>query len=269
MNLQLVRERDISLIRPDWPDLPANVHAFSTTRVGGVSPAPFDNGSGFGGLNLGDHVGDDPLHVSQNRTLLNTLLPSNVIFLSQIHGNMVIDASGLHAHSTQSVEADACYSKQKGVVAAVLTADCLPILVASLDGRMVAAIHAGWRGLANGVIENTIQALREQGAGELSTWLGPAIGPNAFEVGQDVYVEFAKKIPQLDRFMKPRGIAVVADAKPKYDMDIYGLAREILRQLGVLRVHGGTYCTVTQSDLFFSFRRDQRTGRMANLIWLA
>jgi YfiH family protein len=271
MSFIIVRENGLSLIQPDWTDLPANVHAFSTTRLGGCSLAPYDDGVGGTGLNLGDHVGDDLLHVLQNRTLLNALLPSDVIFLSQIHGNIVVDASGLKAQSNSQsntqIKADACYTQDQGVVCAILTADCLPVLLASLDGRFVAAIHAGWRGLANNVIENTIQTLRQQGAGELTAWMGPAIGASAFEVGQDVYVEFSKKIPRLDRFMKAR--LTVAGGAQKYDMDIYGIAREVLHQLGVQRVHGGEHCTVTQSDLFYSYRRDQRTGRMANLIWMA
>jgi YfiH family protein len=266
MSFIVVRENGLHLIQPNWPDLPANVHAFSSTRVGGCSEYPYDNGRGGSGLNLGDHVGDDLSLVSQNRALLNALLPSDVIFLSQIHGNIVVDASRLIAQPNKIVKGDACYTPHKHVVCAVLTADCLPILLSSLDGQFVAAIHAGWRGLASDVIENTIQTLRQQGAGELTAWLGPAIGAAAFEVGQDVYVEFSKKIPQLDRFMKARLTA--AGAAQKYDMDIYGVAREILMQQGVQRVHGGEYCTVTQVDLFYSYRRDQRTGRMVNLIWM-
>nr|WP_314862975.1 peptidoglycan editing factor PgeF [uncultured Undibacterium sp.] len=266
MSLIVVRDNGLSLVQPDWPDLPANVHAFSSTRLGGRSQAPYDDGIGGTGLNLGDHVGDDLSLVSQNRVLLNTLLPSDVIFLSQIHGNMVVDASLLSAQLNSEVKADASYTLHKNVVCAVLTADCLPILLSSLDGQCVAAIHAGWRGLAGDVVENTILTLRQQGVGELTAWLGPAIGAARFEVGQDVYLEFSKKIPQLDRFLKTRLTPV--GAAPKYDMDIYGVAREILRQLDVQRVHGGEYCTVTQSDLFYSYRRDQRTGRMANLIWM-
>jgi YfiH family protein len=266
MSFIVVRENGLHLIQPEWPDLPANVHAFSTTRLGGRSLAPYGDGFGSAGLNLGDHVGDDLKDVLRNRTLLNALLPSDVIFLSQIHGNIVVDASALNKQTTTQVKADASYTQDKSVVCAVLTADCLPILLASLDGRFVAAIHAGWRGLAADVVENTIQTLRRQGAGELTAWLGPAIGAAVFEVGQDVYVEFAKKIPQLDRFMKAR--LTVAGVIQKYDMDIYGIAREVLQQLGVQRVHGGEYCTVTQSDLFYSYRRDQQTGRMANLIWM-
>ncbi|MFZ6799965.1 peptidoglycan editing factor PgeF [Undibacterium sp. Di24W] len=265
MSFIVVRENGLSLIQPDWPDLPANVHAFSSTRLSGHSYAPYDDGLGGTGLNLGDHVGDDISLVSQNRALLNALLPSDVIFLSQIHGNIVVDASELDALPNANVVADASYAKHKRVVCAVLTADCLPILLSSLDGQFVAAIHAGWRGLAADVVENTIQTLRRQGAGELTAWLGPAIGPAAFEVGQDVYGEFFEKIPQLDRFMKTD--LTVTGAAKKYYMDIYGVAREILKQQGVDRVYGGNYCTVTQSDLFYSYRRDQRTGRMANLIW--
>jgi YfiH family protein len=265
MSFIVVRENGLSLIQPDWPDLPANVHAFSTTRLSGHSYAPYDDGLGGTGLNLGDHVGDDLSLVSQNRALLNALLPSDVIFLSQIHGSIAVDASELNAQPNAKVVADACYTQHKRVVCAVLTADCLPILLSSLDGQVVAAIHAGWRGLAADVVENAIETLRRQGAGEITVWLGPAIGAAVFEVGQDVYVEFSKKIPQLDRFMKT-GLTV-AGAAQKYYMDIYGVAKEILKQLGIDRVHGGDYCTVTQSDLFYSYRRDQRTGRMANLIW--
>jgi YfiH family protein len=270
----LSHESGLNLIQPNWPDLPVNVRAFSTTRLGGVSGAPYDDGVGGGGLNLGDHVGDDIARVSQNRALLNALLPSDVTFLSQIHGNIAVDASNLNSQSSVSnaanvaiaaVEADACYTQTKDVVCAVLTADCLPILLASLDGRFVAAVHAGWRGLAGEIIENTVQILREQGAVELTAWLGPAIGPSAFEVGEDVYLAFSKKVVQLDRFMKTR--PMLTGKTQKYDMDIYGIARDILNQHGVQRVHGGEYCTVSQPELFYSYRRDGCTGRMANLIW--
>lgn len=266
MSFIVVRENGLTLIKPDWPDLPTNVHAFSSTRLGGRSQIPYDDGLGGGGLNLGDHVGDDMSHVLQNRALLNALLPSDVTFLSQMHGNIVLDASVLESSSNSPMTADACYTQDQRVVCAILTADCLPILLSSLDGRYVAAIHAGWRGLANNVIENTIRILGQQGAGELTAWMGPAIGSTAFEVGHDVYLEFFKKIPKLDRFMKVR-LATEGGAQ-KYDMDIYGVAREVLHQLGVQRVHGGQYCTVTQSELFYSYRRDRCTGRMANLIWM-
>lgn len=275
MSLRLAHENGLSLIQPDWPDLPVNVHAFSTTRQGGYSGAPYGDSLGGLGLNLGDHVGDDLSLVLQNRALLNTLMPSDVTFLSQIHGNIAVDASRLKQQLPAQVEADACYTQENNVVCAVLTADCLPILLASLDGQFVAAIHAGWRGLAGSIIENTIQLAREQGASELTAWLGPAIGANAFEVGQDVYLAFSKKILQLDRFMRVRSMnagsitahAMTTGLTQKYDMDIYGIAREILNQQGVQRVYGGEYCTVTQGEYFYSYRRDQCTGRMANLIW--
>jgi YfiH family protein len=244
------------LIVPNWPDLPKNVHAFSTTRQAGRSTGAYDDGSGGGGLNLGTHVGDIAAHVLENREKLQALLPSRVTFLSQIHGTIAVNA----ASAKDDVPADAIFSSAKRVVCAVMTADCLPILLSDLEGKFVAAVHGGWRGLADGVIENTLSELRAHGAVELTAWLGPAIGAQAFEVGGEVVGAFSKKISTAF-WAKPVG------QDGKYLLDIYAVAREILSQNGVMRVFGGDHCTVTEKDRFYSYRRDHVTGRMASLIW--
>lgn len=249
----------MDLIIPEWHGMPHNVGACSTTRRGGKSGAPYDDGSGGGGLNLGIHVGDDPESVSANRALLRTLLPAEPIWLSQVHGNRVIDAA-----ATGGVpEADASFSTMPGVVCAIQTADCLPVLFCDAGGTAVGAAHAGWRGLAGGVLENTVKAMRDAGASDILAWLGPAIGPRCFEVGQDVLDAFAGKDEAMTSAFKP-----IAASPGKYLADIYGLARQTLERVGVTRVSGGGLCTMTEQQRFYSFRRDKVTGRMASLIWL-
>lgn len=249
-------------IAPDWQGVPDTVRAFCTTRVGGLSQTPYDGRGGRGGLNLGDHVGDDVKAVAGNRTILNSCLPSDVIFLSQVHGTMVCDADVLHANT----EADAVYARQPGKVCAVLTADCLPVLFADSKGTVVAAAHAGWRGLAGGVLQNTVREMHKAGAERIIAWLGPAIGADRFEVGQDVVDAFGGCIKNSADCFRPK---VVQGQGLKYDADIYGLARRILATAGVADVYGGQYCTVKEADRFYSYRRDGVTGRMASLIWIA
>lgn len=233
-----------------------NVRAFTTTRNGGVSRAPYQGRAGSGGLNLGGHVGDDPQAVANNCGILNRHLPSPVIFLSQIHGNMVVDAENLQ----HGKDADACMTSKPGVVCAVQTADCLPVLFCDLQGRVVAAAHAGWRGLASGVLQATVSAMRRAGAGEIIAWMGPAIGPTQFEVGQDVVGAFSA-LGMSNHF--------VSRPEPgKYLADIYSLAKAILLDVGVAEVEGGQHCTVTEADKFYSYRRDGITGRMASVIWI-
>ncbi|WP_460841546.1 peptidoglycan editing factor PgeF [Noviherbaspirillum agri] len=249
----------MELIIRDWTALPANVGALSTTRRGGISLAPYDDGAGGGGLNLGMHVGDAPDRVLRNRSLLRRVLPAEPVWLSQVHGSRVIDA----ATAGDSAEADACIATQAGVICAIQTADCLPVLFCDVEGGIVGAAHAGWRGLAGGVLENTLSAMRAAGAGEITAWMGPAIGPECFEVGQDVVDAFTAQDADAADVFKP-----LHGRDGKYLADIYSLARRTLRNAGVEKVFGGGRCTVTEKDLFYSYRRDKTTGRMASLIWL-
>ena len=249
----------MDLILPDWPDAPVNIGAFSTSRRGGFSKPPYDDGNGAGGLNLGLHVGDAPEHVGQNRRLLQSLLPSQPVWLNQVHGATVVDAAA--AAGTPS--ADASVTSQRGVVCAIQTADCLPVLFCEAAGNVVGAAHAGWRGLANGVLQNTVQAMRNMGAIDILAWLGPAIGPEQFEVGEDVLQAFSAHGPEAETAFKPRD-----DSTGKYLADIYQLARIVLARHGVMKIHGGDNCTVSDAGRFYSYRRDGVTGRMASLIWI-
>lgn len=253
-----------ALIFPDWPDLPANVGALATTRLGGLSTGVYDDGSGHGGLNLGLHVGDDADTVRANRARLEAMLPGRPAWISQVHGNGVVDAASVRPGAPVQV-GDASITDQPGVVAAILTADCLPVLFADLDGRVVGAAHAGWRGLAGGVLEATLASMRAAGAGEITAWMGPAIGPARFEVGADVLDSFVAALPAQD--VRP-AFAALADQPGKYLADIYALARMMLGRAGVTRIWGGEYCTYTERTRFYSYRRDAVTGRQASLIWL-
>lgn len=256
---------DSNLIRPLWPDLPANVGALATTRAGGSSGAPYDDGRGGGGLNLGLHTGDDIPAVQANRDRLQALLPGRPAWIRQVHGVGVVDASTVVAGGPV-LEGDASIASAPGVVSAILTADCLPVLFADMEGRVVGAAHAGWRGLAGGVLQATIGAMRSAGAGEITAWLGPAIGPEAFEVGPDVLAAFEQALPDgacLGGFRPYPG-------RPgKYLADIYLLARRLLARAGVTRVAGGDRCTATEREHFYSYRRDgSGSGRQASLIWI-
>jgi polyphenol oxidase len=239
-------------ILPDWP-APANVRAAVTTRTGGVSRAPYDS------FNLATHVGDDPAAVRENRTHLHAALalPAEPVWLKQVHGVAVADAT----RAGTEPEADGAFAAQPGVVCAVLTADCLPVLLCNRAGTRVAALHAGWRGLAGGVIEAGVKALGVP-SGDLLAWLGPAIGPASFEVGPEVHATFVQHYAQAAQAFR-------AARDGKYLADIYLLARLRLQRLGVAAVYGGGFCTVTERARFFSYRRDGATGRMASLIWLA
>lgn len=239
----------LDLLVPDWPT-PANVRALATTRAGGVSLPPWDS------LNLGDHVGDDPAAVSENRRRLRQALPAEPLWLRQVHGTVCVDA----ARAAPGAEADAAVARAPGAVCAVLTADCLPLLLCDDAGTTVAAAHAGWRGLAAGVIESTVRAMGLPGE-RLVAWLGPAIGPQNFEVGDEVRAAFVAHDPAAAQ-------AFVPGAPGKWRCDIYQLARQRLAALGVHRVAGAEFCTVRQRDRFYSYRRDGVTGRMASLVWL-
>jgi len=228
------------------------VRALTTTRAGGVSRSPYDS------LNLGDHVGDAPEAVAKNRDLLASELglPSAPAWLKQVHGIEVVEAMPGCTVPT----ADAAFTDQAGVVCAVMTADCLPVLLCDLDGRVVAAAHAGWRGLADGVIEATVARMAVE-PGRLLAWLGPAIGPDAFEVGDEVRDTFIAYDPVAEKAFR-------RSPKGRWLADIYLLARQRLSALGVTRVYGGDFCTYQDEQRFFSYRRDGVTGRMASLIWL-
>lgn len=237
-------------ITPDWP-APPNVRALITTRSGGVSRGPYAS------MNPAAHVGDDPAAVAENRRRLNRFLPGEPHWLEQVHGTAVYTVE-----AGASRTADAAVSRTPGVVLAVLTADCLPILLCDIDGRVVGVAHAGWRGLAAGVIERTVQAMGVEGE-RLLAYLGPAIGPRAFEVGEDV------RAAHLD-WDGAAAAAFAPGARPgKWLADLYGLARLRLSRLGVPAVYGGGACTFSEPERFFSYRRDGATGRMASLIWLA
>ena len=245
----MVSKLQPGLIVPDWP-APGRVHALQTTRHGGVSLPPFDD------FNLGDHVGDDALAVARNRALLQAFVPTEPLWLRQVHGSEVVDA----ADAACLPQADASVTTRAGVVCAVMTADCLPVLLCDEAGTVVAAVHAGWRGLAAGVIEAAVHSMGVPTA-TLMAWLGPAIGPQAFEVGTEVFDAFTG----ADRRARE---AFRQTAGDKWLADIYLLARQRLQQLGVQRVYGGGFCTYSERERFFSYRRDGRTGRMATLIWL-
>lgn len=244
-------------IAPEWPGMPASVGALSTTRRGGVSGGPYGDGAGSGGLNLGLHVGDDLNTVMQNRALLQACLPGAPVWLNQVHGAHVVDAATVSGIP----DADASIATRPGVVCAIMTADCLPVLFADRAGAVVGAAHAGWRGLAQGVLQNTVMRMREAGAAEITAWLGPAIGPRAFEVGAEVRAAFTDADPAA-------AAAFAAQAGGNYLADIYLLARLALAGCGVQQAGGGGLCTVGDAARFYSYRRDRVTGRMASLIWI-
>lgn len=241
------------LLLPEW-DAPANVRALMTTRAGGVSAAPFDS------FNLGSRCGDDPAAVVHNRALLRRHLPSEPVWLRQVHGAVVIDAGARNPAQTEP-EADASVTRTIGVVCGVLVADCMPVLLANRAGTAAAAAHAGWRGLSSGVIEATIKAMAVPPR-ELVAWLGPAIGSQQFEVGPDVRAAFMRHDANVAAAFKP-----YPGRSGKFLCDLYALARQRLRALGVTSISGGGYCTVSEAR-FYSYRRDKTTGRMGAFIWI-
>ncbi len=244
---------------PHWPGLPASVGALSTLRRGGVSVAPYDDGQGGGGLNLGVHVNDAPAAVAANRARLRDLLPAEPAWLTQVHGKTVVDAAQVQG----APEADASIATAAGTVCVIMTADCMPVLLADLNGKVVGAAHAGWRGLAGGVLEATVAAMRAAGAGELTAWLGPGIGPRHFEVGAEVPPAFAHLGADAGDAFAP-----LAGKPGKFLGDLPQLARLALARAGVTAVHGGADCTVSDAARFYSYRRDRVTGRMASLVWI-
>jgi YfiH family protein len=238
-------------LEPDWP-APAPVRALCTTRAGGVSVGP------YAGLNLADHVGDDPACVARNRAMLceRLALPASPLWLRQVHGCDVAAAGS----DAPGCAADAAVARGRGKVCAVLTADCLPLLLCDRAGTRVAAVHAGWRGLVGGVIEACVTRL-EVAPADLLVWLGPAIGPAAFEVGPEVRAAFLSADAGAGQAFRP-------SPSGRWLADLYRLARRRLDALGVGGVWGGGYCTATDRERFYSYRRDGTTGRMASLIWL-
>lgn len=244
-----------AVLRPGW-SAPGNVQALCTTRQGGVSQSPWDS------LNLGSHVGDNPDHVQINRQRLadfTGLDASRIAWLNQVHGTSVVEITTDNV--TTVPEADASFTREPGIACAILTADCLPVVLCDRTGSVVGAAHAGWRSLCGGVLENLTSAMTVPGD-ELIAWLGPAIGPKRFEVGPEVRDEFLSHDPDAARAFTEEG------ARPgHYLADIYLLARQRLAGAGVRSVSGGSLCTVRDRDWFFSYRRDGQTGRMATLIW--
>ena len=236
------------MILPDWP-APPSVKSLMTTREGGVSGAPWAS------FNLGDHVGDDPARVAANRARLRERLPAEPGWLRQVHSARVVELG-----RDANLEADASFTREQEQVCAVLTADCLPVLFCDRAGSVVAAAHAGWRGLAGGVLEATVAAMRAD-PGEVLAWMGAAIGPAAFEVGDEVRGNFVGQHPEAASAFVPHGPG-------KWLADLYRLARIRLESAGVRAVYGGGRCTFSEADVFFSYRRDGVTGRMASLVWL-
>ncbi|MCL1634540.1 peptidoglycan editing factor PgeF [Luteimonas sp. SX5] len=238
----------------DWP-APPGVVAFTTLRHGaGVSQAPFD------AFNLGARCGDDAGAVATNRDRLiaEFSLPSAPHWLAQVHGTRAVRFAG-RKDDMQEPEADAAVTSAPATVLAILTADCLPVVFAAADGSEIAAAHAGWRGLAAGVLENTVAALQAPADG-IVAWLGPAAGPGAYEIGEEVFGAFVSRDPQARS-------AFAATRPGHWRVDLYALARQRLQAVGVRRIHGGGLCTISDPQRFFSHRRDRRTGRMATLVY--
>ncbi|MEH6576701.1 MAG: peptidoglycan editing factor PgeF [Amphritea sp.] len=241
----------MKLIAAHW-SAPVQVKAYTTTRVGGVSLPPFAS------MNLGDHVGDDSVAVSANRTKLAQHLGLSLPpqWLSQVHGTDLVEAQA----DSRVFQADACWSKQPGQACVIMTADCLPVFFTDQQASRVAVAHAGWRGLVEGVLENTLQLFPDPG--QVIAWLGPAIGPDAFEVGGEVRQQFCERLAASDAAFKP------SPNEGKWLANIYQLARLRLQRAGVTAITGGDHCTFSESDLFYSYRRESVTGRMASIIWI-
>jgi YfiH family protein len=242
------------MFTPQWPAPPA-VRAACSTRAGGVSAAPWDT------LNLGDHVGDDPAAVAENRRRFAASLQARPVFLRQVHGTGVVR---LTDDSVDGTEADACWTTERGLACTMMVADCLPVLLADRAGTRVGAAHCGWRGLAGGVLEALVQAMAVPG-GELVAWLGPCIGPEAFEVGAEVRAAFVGADPQAAAAFRPF-------TEGKFLADLPALARLRLASLGIAAVSGNDgsteWCTVASASRFFSHRRDRVSGRLAAAVWL-
>jgi YfiH family protein len=243
-------------IIPDWP-APGNVKALFTTRNGGVSSGI--NGI-YASLNVGAHVNDDLTDVASNRALLCQYLPSEPRWLKQVHGTLPI---WIDDATTAALEGDAALSRTPGIVCAVMVADCLPVFLCDMSGTVAAIVHAGWRGLAGGIVERSIAAMQVERS-DMMAWLGPAIGPGHFEVGADVYEAFIQHDIQAAEAFAPKD----NQRERKWLADIFLLARQRLMNSGITEIYGGGICTYSDPAHFFSYRRDGETGRMAGLIWL-
>ncbi|MEY4496000.1 MAG: hypothetical protein RL744_1064 [Pseudomonadota bacterium] len=252
----------IKQIKPSWV-VPQQIKAFCTTREGGVSNAPFNS------LNLGLNAGDVAADVLHNRSIVRSHLPTEPLWLKQIHGMTVSTPVSRNALTGKPIEADAAVTNIPNEVLAILTADCMPVLFASKGGGVIGAAHAGWRGLSGGVLENTLQAMLALSPGlspkDIVAWMGPAIGSTAFEVGEDV----------LDAFSVQRSAILLEAFEPiagspgKYLANLYLLAQDRLRSIGIEKIYGGDFCTFNDSEKFFSYRKDKKTGRFASLIWIS
>jgi len=250
------------LLHPAW-DHPKSVKAFTTTRLGGVSQPPFNH------LNLGMNAGDKPEHVLQNRLIVRQSLPNEPLWLKQVHGTLVSTPASRLLSSGGAFEADAAVTQTPNEVLAILTADCIPVLFANKKGDVVGAAHAGWRGLSGGVLENTVREMCALSVGlrsqDITAWMGPAIGPDAFEVSEDVLKAF-----------ESQGNAIIKRAfipskvfPGKYLANLYCLAEDRLRSIGISNIQGGRFCTFSDSAQYFSYRRDGVTGRFASFIWIS
>ena len=242
---------DPDWIVPDWP-APANVRAAITTRAGGVSCGPYAS------FNLGYSTGDDPAAVRENRERLRARLPAEPRWLKQVHGARVVEAESVD----EPPQADAATARDRGTVCAIMVADCLPVLLTDATGSVVAAAHAGWRGLASGVVDHTVAAMVGRGADPttLMAFIGPGIGPTAFEVGDDVYAAYTEKDAGAAAAFRPH-------AEGKWLADLPLLARRALARCGVKTIHGGDLCTYSEAARFYSYRRDRTTGRMGAFVW--
>lgn len=285
MNINTNMNMNAGILIPDWGGvvLPG-VRAGVTTRVSfqkvnapsqalqSLQPlqllqasglSPDTSASAYASFNVAMHVGDDPAAVKENRARLRTMLPSEPLWLNQVHGTSVVDADLACNDDTRgyAVEADASFTRQPGQVCAVMTADCLPVLLATSDGSCVAAIHAGWRGVLAGIIEATLDRLNEPPE-RMHVWLGPAIGPSAFEVGDEVRTLFMEQDVHAHQAFQPQG-----GGQGKWLCDLYLLARLRLARKGITQISGGDLCTYTDHLRFYSYRRDGATGRMVSLIW--
>lgn len=249
-------------IEPSWT-VSQQIQAFCTTRQGGLSKAPFNS------LNLGLNAGDHASDVLQNRSILSSALPAEPLWLKQIHGVTVSTPASRSALGNGPFEADASVTNIPNEVLAILTADCMPVLFASRSGNVIGAAHAGWRGLSGGILEKTVDQMIALSPGlrtsDISAWMGPAIGPSAFEVGEDVLQAFA---PQGQDILS-KAFIPIPESSGKYLADLYLLARDRLHTLGVKQIDGGEFCTVSDPENFFSYRRDKVTGRFASLIWIS
>ena len=252
----------MKLIKPRW-SAPNQVYSLISTRLGGVSRAPYDS------LNLGDHVGDSPELVGRNRDLLRMHLPSDPIWLNQIHSTIVSIPAQRSDMTGQPIVADAIISITPNEVLTIMTADCLPVLFAANDGSIIGAAHAGWKGLCAGILENTVAAMLSSRphlkSSDLHAYMGPAIGPKCYEVGEDVYSAFQTSSIGIEN----GDFEVIPNQKGKYLANLYSIATNRLLAIGLKQVEGGQMCTFSDPEHFYSYRRNGVTGRFASMIWIA